>query len=88
MCKLCNQVLESAAHLLFGCRYTIRVWGLIKDWLGLPSIAPILLERLALGQILVVWRVRHRRNPKEGHQLAHHAHFLGDLEQAERHSIS
>ena len=40
LCKLCNQEPESAAHLLFGCRYTIRVWGLIKDWLGLPYIVP------------------------------------------------
>ena len=37
-CKLCNHEPETAAHLLFGCRYTIRVWGLLKDWLGLHFI--------------------------------------------------
>lgn len=26
-CPLCNQVLESAAHLLYQYRYTIRVWN-------------------------------------------------------------
>jgi hypothetical protein len=39
-CKLCNQVQESAAHILFTCRFTRRVWLSIKDWLGLVDVEP------------------------------------------------
>jgi hypothetical protein len=39
-CKLCNQVQESAAHLLFMCRFTRRVWLNIKEWLGLVDVHP------------------------------------------------
>ena len=40
LCPLCQQVPESAAHLLFQCRYTIRVWGMIKGWLALHDVRP------------------------------------------------
>lgn len=40
LCPLCKQVQESAAHLLFQCRYTVRVWSMIKMWLGLHDIYP------------------------------------------------
>ena len=40
LCPLCKQVQESAAHLLFQCRYTIRVWHMNKDWLGLHDVHP------------------------------------------------
>uniref|UniRef100_A0A8R7VDU0 Reverse transcriptase zinc-binding domain-containing protein n=1 Tax=Triticum urartu TaxID=4572 RepID=A0A8R7VDU0_TRIUA len=40
LCPLCQQVQESAAHLLFQCRYTIRVWGMIKSWLALHDVQP------------------------------------------------
>jgi hypothetical protein len=39
-CKLCNQVQESASHLLFKCRFTIQVWTKVKDWLGLHDVDP------------------------------------------------
>lgn len=39
-CPLCKKVQESVAHLLFQCRYTIRVWCMIKDWLGLHDVHP------------------------------------------------
>uniref|UniRef100_A0ACD6AK31 Uncharacterized protein n=1 Tax=Avena sativa TaxID=4498 RepID=A0ACD6AK31_AVESA len=38
LCKLCNQRLESAAHLLFKCRFSIRIWNKLKLWLGLHQI--------------------------------------------------
>ena len=34
-CPLCNQVRESAAHLLFKCRFSIRVWKEVLAWLHL-----------------------------------------------------
>ena len=39
-CKLCNQVQETSPHLLFQCRFTTRIWSLLKTWLGLHDIAP------------------------------------------------
>ncbi|XP_044435889.1 uncharacterized protein [Triticum aestivum] len=36
-CPLCKKVQESVPHLLFQCRYTVRVWGMIKSWLGLMA---------------------------------------------------
>jgi hypothetical protein len=35
---LCNQTQETAAHLLFHCRYSKRLWGMVKSWIGIPSI--------------------------------------------------
>jgi hypothetical protein len=37
-CKLCNQAFETVNHLLVNCRFTIRLWGLLKDWLGLQQL--------------------------------------------------
>jgi hypothetical protein len=39
--KLCNQMPESADHLLFKCLFTIRVWNALKDWLGLYEMEPM-----------------------------------------------
>jgi hypothetical protein len=35
---LCNQTLETIDHLFIKCRYTIRIWVAIKEWIGIPSI--------------------------------------------------
>jgi hypothetical protein len=37
-CKLCNRAFETVNHLLVNCRFTIRLWGLHKDWLGLQQL--------------------------------------------------
>jgi hypothetical protein len=39
-CKLCNQVQESASHILNKCRFTIRVWTIVKNWLWLHDVDP------------------------------------------------
>jgi hypothetical protein len=38
LCQLCKQTQESATHLFAHCRFTKRLWGMVKEWLGLPSI--------------------------------------------------
>ena len=38
LCKLCNQDQEMAAHLLFKCRFTTRIWSSLKNWLGLHDL--------------------------------------------------
>jgi hypothetical protein len=38
--KLCNQTQDSAAHLLFKCHFTIRVWSTLKVWLVLYDVDP------------------------------------------------
>ncbi|KAI4981082.1 hypothetical protein ZWY2020_021567 [Hordeum vulgare] len=40
LCYLCKREQETAAHLMFKCRYTIRVWNLIYVWLGQQSSTP------------------------------------------------
>uniref|UniRef100_A0ACD5VX66 Uncharacterized protein n=1 Tax=Avena sativa TaxID=4498 RepID=A0ACD5VX66_AVESA len=40
LCPLCKQTTESITHLLVNCRFTIRLWGLVKDWLGLHALHP------------------------------------------------
>jgi hypothetical protein len=35
LCPLCKQTTETVSHLFVHWRYTVRLWGLIKDWLGL-----------------------------------------------------
>ena len=39
LCPLCKQCQESAAHLLFQCRFTIRIWNHILTWLGMHHIS-------------------------------------------------
>lgn len=38
LCPLCKQTLETASHIFFKCRYSIRLWGLIKGWLKLDYL--------------------------------------------------
>ena len=40
MCPLFKRVQESVAHRLFKSLYTVRVWNMIKVWLGLHDIYP------------------------------------------------
>jgi hypothetical protein len=37
-CQLCKREPESAAHLLFKCRYSVRIWNSIISWLGLIDV--------------------------------------------------
>ena len=41
LCPLCKQVQESAAHLLFQCRFTTRVWTEVVNWLGIQDHSPL-----------------------------------------------
>jgi hypothetical protein len=40
LCKLCNQVQESADNLFFKCQFTIGVWSSLKAWLDLHDVEP------------------------------------------------
>ena len=39
-CPLCRREDETARHLFFTCRFTIRIWGMVKAWLGLEDFVP------------------------------------------------
>jgi hypothetical protein len=39
-CPLCGHHNETTSHLLFNCRYSICIWILIKDSLGLVDLDP------------------------------------------------
>jgi hypothetical protein len=39
-CPLCKQTEESNNHLFVHCRFTTRVWKLLKEWLGLHGLHP------------------------------------------------
>jgi hypothetical protein len=39
-CPLCNQTVEIINHLFVHCRFTIRIWELLKEWLGIHGIHP------------------------------------------------
>jgi hypothetical protein len=38
LCPLCKQTEETNNHLFVHCRYTTRIWELLKDWLGIQGI--------------------------------------------------
>jgi hypothetical protein len=40
VCPLCKQTEETSNHLFVHCRYTTRIWELLKDWLGIHGIHP------------------------------------------------
>ena len=37
MCQLCKREPETAAHIMFKCRYSILIWDSLKAWLGLTN---------------------------------------------------
>jgi hypothetical protein len=40
LCPLCKQVTESVNHLFIHCRFAVRLWCSVRDWLGLPNLQP------------------------------------------------
>jgi hypothetical protein len=40
ICPLCRQQNETACHILFKCCYSVRIWNLVKDWLGIVDFEP------------------------------------------------
>jgi hypothetical protein len=40
LCTLCKQTEETNTHLFVHCHYTVRIWELLKEWLGLHGIHP------------------------------------------------
>ena len=38
LCPFCKQTTESLVHLMVHCRFTRRIWDLIKGWLGLHNV--------------------------------------------------
>jgi hypothetical protein len=40
LCPLCKQVTESVDHLFVHCRFTMRLWTQVKEWLGIPDLVP------------------------------------------------
>jgi hypothetical protein len=47
-CQLCKQTEENYDHLFVHCRYTVRIWELLKEWLGLQGIYPRLWTGLGI----------------------------------------
>lgn len=39
-CQLCKCEPEMASHLLFKCRYFVRIWNMVKFWLGRHELEP------------------------------------------------
>ena len=37
LCPLCNKVQESLTHLLFKCCFSLRIWHMSREWLGLSN---------------------------------------------------
>lgn len=37
-CALCKRANETYSHLFFKCRFTLRVWRMVKEWLGLGAL--------------------------------------------------
>jgi hypothetical protein len=40
LCPLCKRCTESVDHLFVHCRFTMRLWERVKEWLGIPHIHP------------------------------------------------
>jgi hypothetical protein len=49
-CPLCKQTEETNDHLFVHCRFTIRIWGLIKDWMGLEEVHPTQWANLSIEE--------------------------------------
>jgi hypothetical protein len=40
LCPLCKQTEETNNHLFVHCRFTARIWELLREWLGIHIIQP------------------------------------------------
>jgi hypothetical protein len=40
LCPLCKQTEESNNHLFVHCRFTVRIWEQLRDWLGILGLHP------------------------------------------------
>jgi hypothetical protein len=52
ICPLCHQQQQTASHILLECCYSICIWNMVKDWLGLVDFDPnsgIISRRWKLG---------------------------------------
>jgi hypothetical protein len=49
-CQLCKQTEENHDYFFVQCRFTTRIWELLKDWLGLQGIFPRLLVGLSIQE--------------------------------------
>ena len=38
LCALCRRANETSGHLFFKCRFTLRIWRMVKAWLGLGAL--------------------------------------------------
>jgi hypothetical protein len=72
--ELFNQVQESAAHLLFHCRFTRPIWESLKSWLGLLDIQPQ--DWTALHSIKKWWRDVIKKISQHGKAIASLAMLL------------
>jgi hypothetical protein len=50
LCQLCKQTEENHDHLFVHCRYTVRIWELLKGWLGLQGFCPRLWSGLGIHE--------------------------------------
>jgi hypothetical protein len=39
-CPLCKQTEESNNHLFVHCCYLVRIWEILKEWLGIQGVFP------------------------------------------------
>jgi hypothetical protein len=40
LCPFCKHVMESTNHLFIHCRFSIRIYELLKEWIGIHGIYP------------------------------------------------
>jgi hypothetical protein len=78
-CQLFMLKPESMVHLLFKCRYSLRIWNYIISWLGLDS-ADISLWEIWHGWRMVTLLHLPHLLPAKIRCLSHRANLLGALE--------
>jgi hypothetical protein len=55
LCPLCKQTKKNHNHLFVHCRFTTRIWELLKEWLGIQGVFPRHWAGLNIGGLLW-WR--------------------------------
>jgi hypothetical protein len=40
LCPLCKQTEENNNHLFVHCRFTVRIWEQLRNWLGILGLHP------------------------------------------------
>lgn len=82
VCPLCKRENETLAHLFYKCRFNVRLWGMVKEWLHIDTIDT---SSWNVVRSIKEWWIDMSKVhiPNRRVMASRHTHILGNLERAQ-----